>query len=107
VLIWVTIPELDRMMGMMLPLVGTQLPTGLACEALRVRAKQPARLRQLLVAGSPEGRNGASSRKGAGLPMPSLVLFDDDSLGGGMDGVRSMPDVLTPGLTSTAVELIR
>jgi hypothetical protein len=53
VLIWV--PELDRMMGMLLPLVGTQLPTGLACEALRVRAKQPARLRQLLVAGSPEG----------------------------------------------------
>jgi len=41
-------------------------------------------------------RDGASSRKGAGLPMPSLVLFDDDSLGGGMDGVRSMPDVLTP-----------
>jgi len=39
--------------------------------------------------------------------MPSLVLFDDDSLGGGMDGVRFMPDVLTPGLTSTAVELIR
>src|SRR5271155_457677 len=44
------------------------------------RAKPPARLRQLLVAGSPFGRHGAFSRKGAGLPMPLMVLFDDANI---------------------------